>query len=109
TSRGHRAQKTRSSADARHFHQPSETGRLALHTTERSIAMGIQSINARNQFRGRIKEIILGPVLSEVDVDAPAGTVTSVITTRSGKELELQVRTGVLAFGAATAVAVANR
>ena len=45
--------------------------------------MSIQSINARNQFRGKIKEIILGPVVSEVDVDTPAGIVTSVITTRS--------------------------
>ena len=49
--------------------------------------MSIQSINARNQFRGKIKEIILGPVVSEVDVDTPAGIVTSVITTRSVKEL----------------------
>ena len=56
--------------------------------------MSIQSINARNQFRGKIKEIILGPVVSEVDVDTPAGIVTSVITTRSVKELDLQVGTG---------------
>jgi len=55
--------------------------------------MSIQSINARNQFRGKIKEIILGPVVSEVDVDTPAGIVTSVITTRSVKELDLQVGT----------------
>ena len=59
--------------------------------------MSIQSINARNQFRGKIKEIILGPVVSEVDVDTPAGIVTSVITTRSVKELDLQVGTEVLA------------
>ena len=58
--------------------------------------MSIQSINARNQFRGKIKEIILGPVVSEVDVDTPAGIVTSVITTRSVKELDLQVGTEVL-------------
>ena len=30
--------------------------------------MTIQSINVRNQFRGTIKEISEGPVLSEVDV-----------------------------------------
>ena len=53
--------------------------------------MSIQSINARNQFRGKIKEIILGPVVSEVDVDTPAGIVTSVITTRSVKELDLSL------------------
>ena len=69
--------------------------------------MSIQSINARNQFRGKIKEIILGPVVSEVDVDTPAGIVTSVITTRSVKELDLQVGTEVLAFVKATEVSVA--
>ena len=49
--------------------------------------MPIQSINARNQFRGRIKEIIDGPVVSEVDVETPHGIVTSVITTRSVRPL----------------------
>lgn len=74
----------------------------------RSKTMSIQSINARNQFRGKIKEIILGPVVSEVDVDTPAGIVTSVITTRSVKELDLQVGTEVLAFVKATEVSVAK-
>jgi molybdopterin-binding protein len=59
--------------------------------------MSIQSINARNQFRGKIK-----------DVDTPAGIVTSVITTRSVKELDLQVGTEVLAFVKATEVSVAK-
>ena len=45
--------------------------------------MSIQAINVRNQFRGQIKEIIRGDVLSEIDVETPAGIVTSVITTRS--------------------------
>ncbi|RSF07417.1 TOBE domain-containing protein [Achromobacter aegrifaciens] len=70
--------------------------------------MSIQSINARNQFRGKIKEIILGPVVSEVDVDTPAGIVTSVITTRSVKELGLEGGTEVLAFVKATEVSVAK-
>ena len=55
--------------------------------------MSIHAINIRNQFRGRIKEIVLGPVVSEVDVDTAIGTVTSVITTRSVTELGLQVGT----------------
>ncbi|MCA1606145.1 MAG: TOBE domain-containing protein, partial [Acidobacteria bacterium] len=33
-------------------------------------------INVRNQFRGRVKEILEGPVVSEVDVETPAGIVT---------------------------------
>lgn len=53
--------------------------------------MTIQSINARNQFPGKIIEIIEGSVASEVDVETPFGIVTSVITTRSVKELDLKV------------------
>ena len=33
--------------------------------------MATQSIKARNQFRGKIKEIIIGTVVSEVDVETP--------------------------------------
>jgi molybdopterin-binding protein len=70
--------------------------------------MSIQSVNARNQFRGRIKEIIEGPVVSEIDVDTPFGIVTSVITTRAVKELQLQVGTEVLALVKATEVSIAK-
>jgi molybdopterin-binding protein len=52
--------------------------------------MSIEKINARNQFKGKISNIILGDVVSEVDVDTPSGIVTSVITTRSVKDLELK-------------------
>ena len=49
--------------------------------------MTITAINVRNQFRATIKEIIEGPVVSEVDVITPSGLiVTSVITTRSVKK-----------------------
>ncbi|MCZ8014779.1 MAG: TOBE domain-containing protein [Limnobacter sp.] len=70
--------------------------------------MAIVAVNARNQFRGKIKEIILGSVMSEVDVETPAGIVTSVITTRSVKELDLQVGTEVLAFVKSTEVSIAK-
>lgn len=50
--------------------------------------MSITAINVRNPFRGTIKEVIEGPVLSEVDVETAGGLiVTSVITTRSVKEM----------------------
>jgi len=49
--------------------------------------MSIQAINVRNQFRGKVREIIRGDVVSEVDVEAPWGIVTSVITTRSVDDL----------------------
>ncbi|GAB7563608.1 molybdopterin-binding protein [Methylobacillus methanolivorans] len=70
--------------------------------------MAIHAINVRNQFRGRIKEIVLGPVVSEVDVETPVGIVTSVITTRSVNELNLQIGTEVLALIKATEVSLAK-
>ena len=70
--------------------------------------MAIHSINVRNQFKGRIKEILVGPVVSEVDVDTPGGTVTAVITTRSINELGLQVGSEVLALVKATEVSIAK-
>ena len=70
--------------------------------------MSIKSINVRNQFRGTISEIIEGPVLSEIDVSTPSGIVTSVITTRSVKDLELAVGSEVIAFVKSTEVSVAK-
>ena len=70
--------------------------------------MTIQSINARNQFTGKIKEIIEGPVVSEVDVETPFGIVTSVITSRSVRELQLRPGVEVLALVKATEVSIAK-
>jgi molybdopterin-binding protein len=71
--------------------------------------MSITAINVRNQFRGRIREIIDGPVLSEVDVETPSGQiVTSVITTRSVKELGLVAGKEVIALVKATEVSIAT-
>ncbi len=52
--------------------------------------MSIQAINVRNQFKGKVREIIRGDVVSEVDVETAWGIVTSVITTRSVDELQLE-------------------
>ena len=70
--------------------------------------MSIQSVNTRNQFRGKVKEIIDGPVVSEVDVETPFGLVTSVITSRSVRELKLAVGTEVIALVKATEVSIAK-
>jgi molybdopterin-binding protein len=70
--------------------------------------MSITAINVRNQFRGKVKEIILGPVVSEIDVETPSGLlVTSVITTRSVKELNLEVGREVIALVKSTEVSIA--
>ena len=74
---------------------------------ERS-AMSISAINVRNQFRGKVKEIIEGSVVSEIDVETPAGLiVTSVITTRSVKDLGLVVGKEVIALVKSTEVSIA--
>ncbi|HEY4068283.1 MAG TPA: molybdopterin-binding protein [Burkholderiaceae bacterium] len=71
--------------------------------------MSITAINVRNQFRGKIKEIIEGPVVSEIDVETPSGLlVTSVITTRSIKQLGLVVGKEVIALVKATEVSIAS-
>ena len=70
--------------------------------------MSIQAINVRNQFRGQIKEIVRGDVLSEIDVETPAGIVTSVITTRSVDSLGLKIGSEVVALVKATEVSIAK-
>jgi molybdopterin-binding protein len=71
--------------------------------------MSITAINVRNQFRGTVKEIIEGPVVSEVDVQTAGGQiVTSVITTRSVKDLGLTVGKEVVALVKSTEVSIAT-
>jgi sulfonate transport system ATP-binding protein len=70
--------------------------------------MSIVAVNSREQLTGRIKEIILGPVVSEIDVETPFAIVTSVITTRSVKDLELKISTEVLALVKPIEVSIAK-
>ena len=70
--------------------------------------MSISAINVRNQFRGKVKEIISGQVVSEVDVVTPVVSGSSVITTRSIDELDLQVGSEVVALVKATEVSIAR-
>lgn len=70
--------------------------------------MSIAAVNVRNQFRGTIQQIIEGPVVSEVDVVTPQGlVVTSVITTRSIKDLGLVAGREVIALVKSTEVSIA--
>ena len=70
--------------------------------------MSIEAINVRNQFKGKVKEIIRGDVVSEIDVETPWGIVTSVITTRSVDDLQLKAGTDVVALVKATEVSLAK-
>jgi molybdopterin-binding protein len=68
----------------------------------------IVAVNAKNQFRGTIKKLIPGPVVSEIVIETGAGAVSSVITTSSAKELELLPGVAVLALFKATEVSLAK-
>ena len=70
--------------------------------------MTIQSINVRNQLKGTIQEIVKGNVVSEVDVVTASGIFTSVITTRSVEELDLQVGSQVIVLIKSTDVSLAK-
>ena len=70
--------------------------------------MALIAINVRNQLRGNIKAIVWGYVVSEIEVETSAGIVTSVITTRSIKELKLEIGSEVLALVKATDVSIAK-
>ena len=77
-------------------------------TAKMKADMTIKEINVRNQFKGVIKEILLGEVVSEIDVQTASGIVTSVITTRSVRDLELKVGSEVIAFVKSTEVSIAK-
>ena len=70
--------------------------------------MTIKAINVRNQFKGVIKEILLGEVVSEIDVQTASGIVTSVITICLVRDLELKVGSEVIAFVKSTEVSIAK-
>ena len=69
--------------------------------------MSISAINTRNQIKGIVKHIQVGDVVSEIELDTPAGVVTSVITTSSLRHLGLQVGYEAIAVVKATEVALA--
>lgn len=70
--------------------------------------MSIAALNPRNKFIGTIQEITESLVVSEVIVDTRFGPVTSIISTRSLKELDLQVGVKVVALVKATEVSLAK-
>jgi molybdopterin-binding protein len=70
--------------------------------------MTIKAINSRNQFKGIIKRIKRGDVVSEVGVDTGAGVITSVVTTSSIDDLGLKPGFEVIALFKSTEVALAS-
>ena len=70
--------------------------------------MSIAAINSRNQFKGSIVAIHRAPVVSEIEVETPAGILSAVVTTSSIERLPLRVGDEVLAVFKATEVLVAK-
>ena len=70
--------------------------------------MTIKAINVRNQFKGVIKEILLGEVVSEIEVQTASRIVSLVSTTSSVRDLELNVDSEVIAFVKSTEVSIAK-
>jgi molybdopterin-binding protein len=50
----------------------------------------MKNLSIRNQLAGTVQEIVRGPVVSEVVVKTAAGTLASVITTRSVRDMKLK-------------------
>lgn len=50
----------------------------------------MKNLSIRNQLAGTVEEVVRGPVVSEVVVKTAAGTLASVITTRSVRDLKLK-------------------
>lgn len=70
--------------------------------------MAIIALNSRNQLRGRVARIIRGPVVSEVQIETPAGTISSVVTSSSLEDLGLREGDEAMAVFKATEVVLAK-
>ena len=70
--------------------------------------MTITAVNVRNQFKGVIQEVLEGDVVSEINVETKAGLFTSIISTRSVKDLDLKVGSEVVVLIRSTEVSLAK-
>ncbi|MEZ2903233.1 MULTISPECIES: TOBE domain-containing protein [Acinetobacter Taxon 24] len=70
--------------------------------------MTITAVNVRNQFKGVIQEVLQGDVVSEINVETKAGLFTSIISTRSVKDLDLKVGSEVVVLIKSTEVSLAK-
>ena len=63
-------------------------------------------LSLRNQLKGRVAEILRGEIVSEVDIETPAGRISAIVTTRSVDRMQLKVGDDVHALVKATEVSV---
>jgi molybdopterin-binding protein len=70
--------------------------------------VSISALNTRNQFRGLVVAIHRGDVVSEVEIETPAGIVSAIITSSSIERLNLRIGDDTLALFKATEVMIAK-
>lgn len=70
--------------------------------------MSISGVNTRNQFRGKVVAIHRSPVVSEIEIETPAGLISAVVTSSSIERLGLRIGDEALALFKATEVMVAK-
>ncbi|MGE8538553.1 MAG: TOBE domain-containing protein [Acinetobacter sp.] len=70
--------------------------------------MTITAVNVRNQFKGVVQEVVLGTVVSEINVETKAGLFTSIISTRSVQDLDLKIGSEVVVLIKSTEVSLAK-
>ncbi|MGB9103562.1 MAG: TOBE domain-containing protein [Terriglobales bacterium] len=63
-------------------------------------------ISARNQLKGRVKEVVLGTVMAEVVVDVGGQDIAAAITRRSAEAMGLRAGDAVTVLIKATAVMI---
>ncbi|HWV18109.1 MAG TPA: ATP-binding cassette domain-containing protein [Rhodocyclaceae bacterium] len=68
----------------------------------------VEAINARNQHRGKIVDIVYGDVISEVRVETPTGVVIAAVSTREVQEQALSTGAEVLTHFKSTEVMLAT-
>jgi len=66
----------------------------------------MKKLSIRNQLEGKVKEIVHSPVVSEILVKTKAGTLASVITSRSVKDMKLKKGDRVFVMVKATEVSI---
>ena len=70
--------------------------------------MSISAVNTRNQFRGLVVAIHRGDIVSEVEIETPAGIVGAIVTSSSIERLNLHIGDEALALFKATEVMIAK-
>ena len=66
----------------------------------------MKKLSIRNQLAGTVQEIVRGPVVSGVVVKTAAGTLASVITTRSVQDMKLKAGDDVFVMVKATEASI---